>query len=177
MPFKWLKKLWSQPLQKPDQPVSKSRLPIRVAVESVSPSAISASDDISGNRNAIPVTDTFGKQDGIPSGNQVHHASHPFGRCGFSTGVPEPLSTSGGETAHLQSPVVQLEELFREKIMNADNMEVCLKIIEGVVSKCQEPEQQEEPEPGSEEPAEDCSENFTLWGKRVPGSSANHNPR
>ncbi|WP_161936440.1 Nif11-like leader peptide family RiPP precursor [Chlorobium limicola] len=63
---------------------------------------------------------------------------------------------------------LQADEVFRNRVLAADGMEKCIELIESYGFNCSNDEVQMALNKYTTNTASDTSENFTLWGNRIP---------
>jgi hypothetical protein len=111
---------------------------------------------------------------------------YPVGRCGFTTCVNDETLKPARDMNEIQSEKLRKDNLFRERLLAAESLEECLKIIEaeGANLTVEEPQKwtktheagvQDFPPEKSRKPLDQSYElhetisedDFTLWGNRI----------
>jgi hypothetical protein len=171
MPFKWWKK-------KALNPVSKSRLPIRLTIAPDPATTENLMETSSCEDIGNCPQDRVQTHPGELVRSMDHIGSNPYGRCGFSTGADGKSASLVGLEMILQGLAGILEdELLRHVGTDADNLEECLTLI-GEKAESPEEELLAGPLTCGERQAPDYSHSdYSLWGKRIPGSAASSDSR
>ncbi|KUL30297.1 hypothetical protein ASB62_04370 [Chlorobium limicola] len=112
------------------------------------------------------------KRDAVGESSQTHLNS-PNGRCGFATGTQDKINQPrSNDMTIAQSKALyerlQADEVFRNRVLAADGMEKCIELIESYGFNCSNDEVQMALNKYTTNTASDTSENFTLWGNRIP---------
>jgi hypothetical protein len=149
-------------------------MPIKVTpVAPSGPSPIAAGSD---RGNDIRQPERLNKLD--EQIESVLVASLPQGRCGFATCAQDDPVTSRQNLTEEQADTLRRDEEFRNRVLAAESLEECLKIIEAQVSGSltgtpemhqSAPAKPVAPIKISIEENKECSSDFTLWGNRIPG--------
>ncbi len=177
MPFNWLKKKTTEAIVRP-------RLPIMVAqiAPIIKPSSLNGSKAVNHNHQPERLR-TLG--DPIDCDHDIVE-SHPQGRCGFTTGVHDKTLKSTIDMSEKQPEKLPKDDLFRDRVMAAESLEECLKIIEAEAANLVPEESRKVPEKVGthnsipvfensgkklnqcpEEHGTDSSDDFSLWGNRI----------
>lgn len=113
-------------------------------------------------------------ENGNRSGAYVRtHQTGDTGRCGFVTGTLYEINQYGNNDMTIaQSKALferlQEDELFRSRILGADNLDECMKIVELNGYDCSTDEVQMALNKYTSDNTSDSCGNFTLWGNRIP---------
>ncbi|WP_449258653.1 Nif11-like leader peptide family natural product precursor [Chlorobium limicola] len=96
------------------------------------------------------------------------------GRCGFVTGTHYEINQYGNNDMTIAQSKALFErlredELFRNRILGADNLDECMKIVELNGYDCSTDEVQMALNKYTSDNTSDSCGNFTLWGNRIPG--------
>lgn len=143
----------------------KIRLPLDTSVIPESTAQITTADDFSKPPHE--------KRYAAGEGTQTHLNS-PNGRCGFATGTQDTINQPrSNDMTIAQSKALyerlQADEVFRNRILAANEMEKRMEIIESYGFDCSNDEVQMALNKYSTNTSSDICENYTLWGNRIPG--------
>ena len=177
MPFNWLKRKTTAAIAMP-------RLPIKVAqiATSGTPSPVNGSKAEMDNRNP----ERLRNLDEPIECDQDNVKSHPQGRCGFTTCFQDETLKSAPDMIEEQSDKRRQDNLFRNRVLAAESLEECLKIIEAEAANLtfEEPQKEQktvethnsrpvfeksgmERDQCPEEHDASDSDDFSLWGNRI----------